>query len=86
MSRPALATVTILSFLASWDSYVWPLVVVTRQSMRTLPLGLSMFFSEYSSDYGQALAASIMIMLPVLIVFIILQRQFVEGLARVGLK
>jgi ABC-type glycerol-3-phosphate transport system permease component len=86
MSRPALATVTILSFLASWDSYVWPLVVVTRQQFRTLPLGLSLFFSEYSSDYGQALAASIMIMLPVLIVFIILQRQFVEGLARVGLK
>jgi multiple sugar transport system permease protein/alpha-1,4-digalacturonate transport system permease protein len=86
MSRPSLAAVTIFSFLASWDSYVWPLVVVTKEQFRTLPLGLSLFFSEYSSDYGQALAAAILIMLPLLIIFILLQRQFVEGLTRSGLK
>lgn len=86
MSRPALSTVVIFSFLASWDSYVWPLVVVTKDEMRTLPLGLSLYFSEYSSVYNQALAAAVVIMLPVLIAFIILQRQFVEGLARTGLR
>lgn len=86
MSRSALSAVVIFSFLASWDSYVWPLVVVTRETFRTLPLGLSLFFSEYSSDYGQALAASIMIMIPMLLLFIALQRHFVEGLTRSGLK
>ena len=86
MSRPVMSAVVIFSFLASWDSYVWPLVVVTREDLRTLPLGLSLFFSEYSSDYAQALAADLLIMIPVLSVFIILQRQFVEGLTRSGLK
>lgn len=86
MSRSALSAVVIFSFLASWDSYVWPLVVVTKEQFRTLPLGLSLFFSEYSSDYGQALAAAIMIMIPMLLLFIALQRHFVEGLTRSGLK
>jgi ABC-type glycerol-3-phosphate transport system permease component len=86
MSRPALSAVIIFSFLGSWDSYIWPLVVVTKEEMRTIPLGLSLFFSEYSSTYNQALAAAIVIMLPVLIAFVILQRQFVEGLTRSGLK
>lgn len=86
MSRSALSAVVIFSFLASWDSYVWPLVVVTKEHLRTLPLGLAFFFSEYSSDYGQALAAAVMIMIPMLILFMLLQRHFVEGLTRSGLK
>ncbi|MBK9125505.1 MAG: carbohydrate ABC transporter permease [Chloroflexi bacterium] len=86
MSRASISAVVIFAFLASWDSYVWPLVVVTRDALRTLPLGLSMFFSEYSSQYNQALAAAIIMMVPVLLVFIVLQRQFVEGLTRSGLK
>jgi multiple sugar transport system permease protein len=86
MSHASLSAVVIFSFLASWDSYVWPLVVVTKDSLRTLPLGLSQFFGEYSSQYNQALAAAVVMMLPVLLVFILLQRQFVEGLTRSGLK
>jgi alpha-1,4-digalacturonate transport system permease protein len=86
MSRPSLAAVAIFSFLGSWDSYIWPLVVVDRDELRTLPLGLSYFFGEYTSQYNQALAVAMMIMLPVLIVFIFLQRHFVEGLTRSGLK
>jgi ABC-type glycerol-3-phosphate transport system permease component len=86
MSRAALAAVVIFSFLGSWDSYVWPLVVATKADLRTLPLGLASFFGEYSSVYNQALAAAVVMMLPVLIAFVILQRQFVEGLTRSGLK
>jgi multiple sugar transport system permease protein len=86
MSKASLSAVAIFTFLGSWDSYVWPLVVVSHDHLRTLPLGLSLFFSEYSSNYNQALAAALMIMLPVLIVFMILQRQFVEGLSQSGLK
>ncbi|KXK50239.1 MAG: ABC transporter permease [Chloroflexi bacterium OLB13] len=58
MSRASISAVVIFAFLASWDSYVWPLVVVTKDALRTLPLGLSMFFSEYASEYNQALAAA----------------------------
>ena len=86
MSRASISAVVIFAFLASWDSYVWPLVVVTKDALRTLPLGLSMFFSEYASEYNQALAAAIIMMVPVLLLFIVLQRQFVEGLTRSGLK
>ncbi len=86
MSKPALAAVAIFSFLGNWDSLLWPLVVVTRDSLRTLPLGISLFFSEYASVYNQALAVSIVVMLPVLIIFIIMQKQFIEGLARSGLR
>ncbi len=86
MSRPALAAVSIFSFLGNWDSLLWPLVVVTKDNLRTLPLGISLFFSEYASVYNQALAVAIVVMLPVLVVFVIMQRQFIEGLARSGLR
>lgn len=86
MSKPALSAVAIFSFLGNWDSLLWPLVVVTRDNLRTLPLGISLFFSEYASNYNQALAVSLVMMLPVLIVFVIMQRQFIEGLARSGLR
>lgn len=86
MSRATLSAITIFAFLGSWDSYVWPLIVATKSQFWTLPVGLSFFFGEYSSDYGQALAAAVIIAIPVLIVFIILQRHFVEGLSRSGLK
>jgi ABC-type glycerol-3-phosphate transport system permease component len=86
MSRPVLSAVTVFSFLGSWDSFLWPMVVVTKSSLRTIPLGISLFFTEYSTQYNQALAVAIMVMLPVLILYIILQNQFVEGMTRSGLK
>jgi ABC-type glycerol-3-phosphate transport system permease component len=86
MSKSALSALAIFSFLGSWDSFLWPLVVVTKNQMRTLPLGISLFFTEYSSVYNQALAVAIIIMIPMLIVFLLMEKQFVEGIARSGLK
>lgn len=86
MSKSALAALAIFSFLGSWDSFIWPLVVITKNDLRTLPLGISLFFTEYSSVYNQALAVAITIMIPVLIVFVLMEKQFVEGLTRSGLK
>ena len=86
MSRPVISAVTVFSFLGSWDSFLWPMVVITKSSLRTIPLGISLFFTEYSTQYNQALAVAIMVMLPVLILYIILQNQFVEGMTRSGLK
>jgi ABC-type glycerol-3-phosphate transport system permease component len=86
MSQPALSAVAIFAFLGSWDSYLWPLVVITQDRLRTLPLGLAMFFTQYSSNYAEALAVSVVIACPVLVVFVLMQRQFVEGLTRSGLR
>lgn len=86
MSKPAISAVTVFSFLGSWDSFLWPMVVVTKSSLRTVPLGISLFFTEYSTQYNQALAVAIMVMVPVLVLYTILQNQFVEGMTRSGLK
>ena len=86
MSKSALAAVAIFSFLGNWDSLQWPLVVVSEDSLRTLPPNISLFFSEYADTYNQALAVSLVVMLPVLIVFLIIQKQFIEGLTRSGLR
>lgn len=86
MSRAVVSALIILTFLGNWDSFLWPLIVGSKESLRTLPVGISLFFGEYSSNYSQALAVSVVIMLPILVLFVIFQRQFVEGLARTGLK
>lgn len=86
MSQSSISAVVILSFVANWDSYLWPLIVVTKDHLRTLPLGVVLFFGEYSSKYNQALAVSLVIMAPVLLLFIVMQRRFVEGMARYGLR
>lgn len=86
MSKPVISAVAVFSFLGSWDSFLWPMVVITKGSLRTIPLGISLFFTEYSTQYNQALAVAIMVMIPVLILYTILQNQFVEGMTRSGLK
>lgn len=86
MSKPVISAVTVFSFLGSWDSFLWPMVVVTKRALRTVPLGISLFFTEYSTQYNQALAVAIMVMVPVLVIYTILQNQFVEGMTRSGLK
>ncbi len=86
MSKPVISAVTVFSFLGSWDSFLWPMVVVTKSSLRTIPLGISLFFTEYATEYNQALAVAIMVMIPVLVLYTILQNQFVEGMTRSGLK
>ncbi len=86
MSKPVLSAISVFSFLGSWDSFLWPMVVITKSSLRTIPLGISLFFTEYSTQYNQALAVAIMVMVPVLVLYTILQNQFVEGMTRSGLK
>jgi ABC-type glycerol-3-phosphate transport system permease component len=86
MSQGSISAVVILSFVANWDSFLWPLVVVTKDYLRTLPLGVALFFGEFSSSYNQALAISLLVMAPVLLLFVAMQRRFVEGMTRYGLR
>jgi multiple sugar transport system permease protein len=86
LSRPALATVAIFSFLASWDEFVWALTVINDPNKRTLPIAIALFQGEHSTSWGLVFAASAIAILPVIGIFVIFQRQFVSGLASGALK
>lgn len=83
---PSLGALAIFIFTANWDSFLWPLVVVNKRSLMTMPLGIANFLGEYQTAYNQLMAVSVMGMIPMLIVFLIFQRQFVEGIITTGMK
>ena len=74
------------TFVATWNDYLGPLIYLKSQEKKTIQLGLKMFISQYSSDYGLIMAGSVLSLIPVLIVFLVLQKYFVEGVASTGLK
>ncbi|WKK72912.1 carbohydrate ABC transporter permease [Rathayibacter oskolensis] len=88
LAGPALATVTIMSFLAAWNNFIWPLLVAQNASTYTLPVGLAATSqaSQNVTDYGLVLAGAVVVMLPVLVLFLLLQRYFVQGIVATGLK
>jgi multiple sugar transport system permease protein len=87
LCRPALATLGILTFLASWNNFLWPLVAATTEDKYTLPVALALYsIGQNQTRYDLLLAGSVVIVLPVLIVFFLLQRHFVRGIATTGLK
>ena len=87
LSGPALATLGILTFMSSWNMFTWPLVAATSEDMYTLPVALATFSrGQFSSDYGLLMAGSLVIVTPILIVFMFLQRHFTQGIATTGLK
>jgi multiple sugar transport system permease protein len=87
LSGPALATLGILTFMSSWNMFTWPLVISTSEDMFTLPVALATFSrGQFSSDYGLLMAGSLVIVTPILLVFMFLQRHFTQGIATTGLK
>ena len=83
---PALATLGILTFMGNWNSYLWPLVVITSHQKRTLPIVLTWFNSMHGTRYDLTMAASVLIVVPILIVYAIFQRWIVQGFTLSGLK
>lgn len=86
LSGPALSAVAILTALASWNDLMWPLIVATYDDRTTLAVGLSTLQGQFTTDYPVMMAAAFMAMLPLMILFIVLQRRVVEGLAHSGMK
>lgn len=86
LSKPALSTLTIFTFVSTWNDFLGPLIYLKTEAKKTLQLGLKMFLSQYSSEYGLIMAASVLSLIPVLIVFLSLQQYFVEGIASTGVK
>ena len=87
IATPVLATLGILTFLGSWNSFMYPLVMAQEPAMYTLPVALATFATgQYQADHGMLMAGSVMLVVPVLIVFILFQRWITEGIATTGLK
>ena len=86
LSKPALSTLTIFTFVTTWNDFLGPMIYLTKTELKTIQIGLRMFISQYSAEYGLIMAASVVSLIPVLIVFLALQRFFVEGIASTGLK
>lgn len=87
LTKPALATLGIITFLGSWNNFLWPLVVAQNESQYTLPVGLALASGGQDfTRYGILLAGSVVVLLPVMIVFLLFQRQFIAGIATTGLK
>jgi multiple sugar transport system permease protein len=84
--KPALATLGLLTFMTHWNAYLWPLIVLTEQDNRTLPIILTWFSNRNASKLNVTMAASVLIVLPVLFVFAFVQRWIVKGITLTGLK
>lgn len=86
LSKPALSTLTIFTFVNTWNDYLGPLIYLKTETKKTIQLGLKMFIGQYSAEYGLIMAGSVVSLIPVIIVFLCLQKYFVEGVASTGLK
>ncbi|WP_406278705.1 carbohydrate ABC transporter permease [Streptomyces sp. NBC_00191] len=88
--KPALATLTIFTFLGSWNNFIWPLIATNDPDKYTLPVALATFANDpnrtVGGGNGMLMAGSLLVVLPVLVVFIVLQRHFTQGIATAGMK
>ena len=85
-AKPVYAAVAILTFLTQWGAFLWPLMVTHSESVRPLPLGIATFYSLPPLQWGDIFAFGVMMVAPVLLIFIIFQRWFVQGVASTGVK
>mgnify|MGYP000396746029 CR=1 FL=1 len=84
--KPGLVVLGVFTFMTQWTSYLWPLVVVTKPEMATLTVGARSLTSTFTQDWGLNSAAAILSMLPTILVFIFLQRYFIQGVTAGSVK
>jgi multiple sugar transport system permease protein len=84
--RPAISAVAILTFITTWNAFLWPLLVLTQTKSETITVGLSSLIGGSAIQYAETMASSVLGFLPLLAVFLILQRQIVQGVANTGIK
>ncbi len=86
LSGPGLATLTVFSFMGSWNAYLWPLFVARDQSIFTLPVGLAQLHGQYLTQWNLVMAGAVISIIPILIVYLSAQKAFVRGVALTGIK
>jgi multiple sugar transport system permease protein len=86
LSKPALASLALFTFMGAWNDFMWPLIIINRDAMRTLQVGLSLMRADLYPDWPMMMAASVMATLPIIIAFLLAQKQFIQSLAFTGVK
>jgi ABC-type glycerol-3-phosphate transport system permease component len=86
LCKPLLAVLTLLSLMAQWNDFLWPLIVLRDPTLYTLPIGLQFLQGQYQTDYGALMAMTLVSVIPLVILFLAFQRFFVQGLATTGLR
>jgi ABC-type glycerol-3-phosphate transport system permease component len=86
LSWPAFLTLIIFTFRETWDSFVWPFIIITEDSLRTVPIGLQRFQETYITTYNEVMAISTIAMIPLILLFFFFQRAFIQGITLAGLK
>ncbi len=86
LSKPALATLAIFSFMGMWKEFLWPLVVTNQMNLRPVEVGIALFHSIYATNWPYQMAAAVVVMIPIVVIFFFAQRYFVKGIVLSGLK
>jgi multiple sugar transport system permease protein len=86
LAKGAIATLAIITFLTSWNDFLWPLLILNDRQLQTLPVGLATIQGQYTFDYGKLMAGAVVTAVPVLILYIFLQRYIIQNVAMTGLK
>ncbi len=86
LAKPIIATIAIFSFMWRWNDFLWPFIVISRQSKYTLQLALSNFVGQYNIDWSSLLSMTVIAILPMILVFLLFQRYFIKGLTAGGVK
>lgn len=86
LSKASISTLVIFTFVTIWNDYMGPMIYFNTQSKKTLQLGVKMFIGQYATEYGLVMAASVLSLIPVLAIFLLGQKQFVQGIASSGIK
>lgn len=86
LSRPALAVITIFSFVYAWDEFAWAHVAIRTAAKRTLPIAIAFFQTQHKTEWGVVFAASAVSLIPTIVLFVVFQRYFIEGITTTGLK
>jgi multiple sugar transport system permease protein len=86
LSKPAIATLCVFSIMGAWNSFMWPLILITTKSKQVLTVGLLEFQHMYGAQYNLLMAATLLVLLPILLAYLFAQRYFVEGIATTGIK
>ncbi|MFL5802161.1 MAG: carbohydrate ABC transporter permease [Roseiflexaceae bacterium] len=86
LASGAIATLAIITFLTSWNDFLWPLLILNDRELQTLPVGLATIQGQYTFDYGKLMAGAVVTAVPVLILYVFLQRYIIKNVAMTGLK
>jgi multiple sugar transport system permease protein len=86
LARGAIATLAIITFLTSWNDFLWPLLILNDRELQTLPVGLATIQGQYTFDYGKLMAGAVVTAVPVLVLYIFMQRYIIQNVAMTGLK